>query len=100
TSRMIAFRKLCLALSALAVVVLLAGLATASPQLWQPSAVLAIVGLAIGLGAVPSLKGYQYTVWIMAAVVSAMIYPAAFLRWGDIDLRNKWLVLAVVQLVM
>jgi len=97
---MIEFRKLCLGLSALALLILLAGLATASPQLWQPAAMVAIVGLAIGLGAVPSLKGYQYTAWIMAAVISAMIYPGVFLRWGDIDLRNKWLVLAVVQLVM
>src|SRR5436190_8926523 len=29
-----------------------------------------------------------------------MIFPRPFLRWGDFDLRNKWLILIVVQLVM
>src|SRR5215471_19723224 len=29
-----------------------------------------------------------------------MIWPGAFLHWGDFDLRNKWLILVVVQLVM
>ena len=97
---MITFRKFCLGLSMLAVLFFTAGLVTRSTALWQPTAAIAIVGLAIGLGALPSLKGYQYTAWIIAAVVAALIYPAAFLKWGDLDLRNKWLVLGVIQLVM
>ena len=97
---MIVFRKFCLGLAAVAVLLVLAGVAAGSRSLWQPAAVTAVVALAIGLGAVPSLKGYQYTLWILAAVVAAMVYPTAFIKWGDLDLRNKWLVLAVVQLVM
>ena len=97
---MFSLRKLCLGLSVLGLAGTVAGLLAGAPALWSPCAVLAAVGLAIGLGAVPSLKGYQYTAWILAAVVAAMIYPAAFLKWGDFDLRNKWVVLAVVQLVM
>jgi bile acid:Na+ symporter, BASS family len=95
-----ALRKLCLGLSGLALLVLLVGLVLGQTSLWQPAAVAAAVALAIGLGAVPALKGYQYTAWILAAVVAGMIYPGAFLRWGDFDLRNKWLILLVVQLVM
>ena len=68
--------------------------------LWAPCAVVAAGGLALGLGSVSSLKGYQYTAWILAAVVAAMTYPSAFTHWGDLNLRNKWLLLAVVQLVM
>ena len=64
------------------------------------AAVITVVALAIGLGSVPALRGHQYTAWILAAVVAAMVYPAAFLRWGDLDLRNPWVVLIVVQLVM
>jgi len=64
------------------------------------AAVVAAAALAVGLGAVPSLKGYQFTAWIVAAVVAAMIYPSAFLRVGDFDLRNKWLILLVIQTVM
>jgi bile acid:Na+ symporter, BASS family len=95
-----ALRKLCLGLSGLAILVLLGGLLWGLPALWQPAAVVAAVALAIGLGAVAALKGYQYTAWIIAAVVAGMVYPSAFLHWGDFDLRNKWLILVVVQLVM
>lgn len=69
-------------------------------QLWQPIAVLAPVALAIGLRFIPKLRGYQFTSWIIAAVTAAMIYPQTFLRVGDFDLRNKWLILLIVQTVM
>lgn len=97
---MLAFRKFCLGVAAASLLAVFVGLALGNAALWSPAAVLAALGLAIGLGAVPSLKGYQYTAWILAAVVAAMIYPAAFLKWGDFDLRNKWVVLLVVQTVM
>lgn len=97
---MTSLRKAFLALSALALAILLVGLLLGRPALWQPAAVAATIALALGVGAVASLKGYQYTVWILAAVVAAMIYPAAFLKWGDFDLRNKWMVLIAVQTVM
>jgi len=97
---MLLFRKFCLYATAPALLGLGLGLALASPALWAPSAVAAALALAIGLGSVPSLKSYQYTAWIIAAVVAAMVYPAAFLKWGDFDLRNKWVVLVVVQTVM
>jgi bile acid:Na+ symporter, BASS family len=67
---------------------------------WQPAAVILTVALAISLRFVPKLRGYQFTAWIIAAVTAAMVYPAAFLKWGDFDLRNKWVILLVVQTVM
>lgn len=97
---MLELRRLCLGLCGLSLLALLAGLAIGCSSLCSAVAVVAAVSLAVGLGAIPSLKGYQYTAWIIAAVVAAMIYPGAFLKWGDFDLRNKWVVLAVVQLVM
>lgn len=93
-------RLACLALSAIGAVGTISGLVLGAPALSAPAAVLAAVGLALGLGAVTSLKSFQYTAWIIAAVVAAMIYPGAFLKWGDFDLRHKWVVLVVVQLVM
>jgi BASS family bile acid:Na+ symporter len=68
--------------------------------IWQPAATVAIISFAIGMGGINSLKTYRYTVWIIAAVVAAMIYPSAFTQWGNIDLRNKWLILVIIQLVM
>ncbi|WP_438482599.1 bile acid:sodium symporter family protein [Oleiharenicola lentus] len=97
---MLPLRKFCLYLVGPALLALLIGVGLANPSLWKPAAVVGTLCLAIGLGAAPKWKGYQYTVWILAAVVAAMVYPSAFLRWGEIDLRNKWLVLVVVQLVM
>jgi BASS family bile acid:Na+ symporter len=93
-------KKICLWLSALLLIVLLTGIMKLEPRLWQPAAVCFSVCMAIGIGAVPALKGYQYTAWIITAVVAGMIYPAAFLHWGSVDLRNKWLILLVVQTVM
>jgi BASS family bile acid:Na+ symporter len=93
-------RKICLMLSGLAAIVLLWGILSAQPQLWQTAAVSLCLFGAIGLGAVPALSSYQYTAWIITAVVAAMIYPSAFLKWGGFDLRNKWLILIVVQMVM
>ena len=97
---MIALRKCFLGVAGLGLVALIAGLVAGNPSLWQPAALAVAVGVAIGIGAVPALKGYQYTAWIATAVVAAMLYPASFLHWGDFDLRNKWLILLVVQTVM
>lgn len=71
-----------------------------TPTFWQPAAVILTVAFAIGLRLVSKLRGYQFTAWIIAAVTAAMIYPAAFLKWGSLDLNNPWLILLVVQLVM
>lgn len=95
-----AFRKISLGLAGLSLILLFAGIFMQRMNIWQPAAVCLAVFLAIGIAAIPALKGYQYTAWIIAAVVAGMIYPAAFLKWGDFDLRNKWLILIVVQLVM
>lgn len=97
---MLPLRKFCLALATVAALALITGLALDRAAVWQPAAVTLAVTLALGFGAVPALRGYQYTAWIIVAVVAAMIYPNAFLRWGDFDLRNRWLVLFIVQAVM
>lgn len=93
-------RKLCLGLSAISLLILIIGLLTQNPQLWQPAALAFSVSASIGIGIIPLLENYQYTAWIITAVVAGMIYPSAFLNWGSFDLRNKWLILLVVQLVM
>jgi bile acid:Na+ symporter, BASS family len=100
---MLIARKACLIVSAASVLLLLAGLALRNASLWQPAAVVASVGLAIGLGGVRSLRTYQFTAWIIAAVVTALVYPS-FLQTFSPDNPerpgNKWLMLILVQLVM
>src|SRR5262245_58422749 len=90
----------CLMAGAIMFVVLLIGIIMQLPVLYQSGAIGTAVFLAIGLGAIPALKGYQYTAWIIAAVVAGMMYPEAFTHWGDINLRDKWLLLIVIQMVM
>jgi len=81
-------------------IALLIGIMLQQPALYKPSALITAVSAAIGLGAVPSLKGYQYTTWIISAVIAGMIFPEAFKNWGGIDLRDKTLILVIIQLVM
>ncbi|HEX7070586.1 MAG TPA: bile acid:sodium symporter, partial [Rhodothermales bacterium] len=94
-------RRLGLVAAGLSAAVLLISLAGMLGPAWAaPSGLALTVFLAFGLGAVPSLKGYQYTAWIVAAIVVGMLYPQYVLHWGDFDLRNPWLILIIVQLVM
>ncbi|RYF54958.1 MAG: bile acid:sodium symporter family protein, partial [Cytophagaceae bacterium] len=92
--------KLPLLIAALAFAALLIGLLIQQPTIWQPAAVLAAVSFAFGMQAIQALKTYQYTAWIIVVVVAGMIYPGAFTHWGTFDLRNKWLILVIIQLVM
>ena len=87
-------------IACLATVVLVVALVAQIEMLWQPAAVISIVSFGIGMGNITSLKSFRYTAWIIAAVIVAMIYPSAFTHWGNIDLRNKWLILVIIQLVM
>lgn len=93
-------RKVCLAISAVSLLLLVAGLALHNVSVWQPAAVVAFVALAIGLGAVPMLRGYQFTAWIIAVTTAAMIYPASLLHLGPVDLQNPWIMLFAIQAVM
>ena len=93
-------RRLALALVPIALILLLAGVALQRADLWRPGAVALGVSLAIGIGAIPALRGYQFTVWIITTVVAGMTYPTELLHWGDFDLRNKWVILVAVQTVM
>jgi len=94
------YGKYFLYLSGLAVVALLAGVMLHEPMLYNPAALTATISLAIGLGSVPALKGYQYTAWIISAVVAGMLFPQAFTTWGSVNLRDKTLILVIIQLVM
>jgi BASS family bile acid:Na+ symporter len=67
---------------------------------WQPALVGLTAAMAIALRFTKNFRGYQFTAWIIVAVTAAMIYPAQFLHVGGFDLRNRWLILVVVQLVM
>jgi len=93
-------RRACLVFAALAAALLLAALTGAMPSAAAPAALAMVVFAAIGFGAVPQLAGYQYTAWIVVAIVAGMLYPDQLLHVGEFDMRNPWLILIIVQLVM
>ena len=71
-----------------------------APEACGPFAVSCIILLAVGLSSVPRLRGYRFTVCVVAAVVAPMIYPQYVLRPAGLNMRNGRLFLFIVQLVM
>jgi len=69
-------------------------------SIWKIGLILGFSSVAIGVGHVKILSGYQYTFWIITAVCAGLIYPEFFLHVGDFDMRNKWLILIIIQMVM
>jgi bile acid:Na+ symporter, BASS family len=67
---------------------------------WQPVLVVLTAAFAIALRGSKTFCGYQFTAWIIAVVTAAMIYPAQFLHAGGFDMRNKWVMLIAIQMVM
>lgn len=93
-------RGLFLVAAGIGLLMLITGWLGDLPGLAGWGAMILVVGLAVGAGAIPQLRSYQFTAWIVAAVTVALIRPDLFQQWGGLDLRSKWMVLLVVQLVM
>lgn len=92
--------RYCLVLSIAGAATVIIGLFVQSILIWQPAIICTAISFAVGMGAIPVLKPFRYTAWIMAAVLAGMVYPSFFTHWGDFDLRNKWLILIIIQFVM
>lgn len=93
-------RKIALALVPLALILLGVGLGLRRPELWQPAALTLAAAAAIAAGAFPATRGYQFTLWVLMAVVAAMLFPQDVLHWGRVDLTHPWIKLVAVQTVM
>lgn len=92
-----ALKKLCLIASGVALVATLAGIGMSRPDIWQPSLLATLVALAFGIGSIPALKGFAFTVWILVAVAAGMLFPADVLK---LNVSNKLLVIQAVMFGM
>lgn len=92
--------KIFLIIGAVAAAALIGGIILQHENIYKPFALITAISAAIALGGIRSLKGYQYTAWIIAAVVAGMMYPAAFSNWGSFNLRDKAVILLIIQIVM
>lgn len=68
--------------------------------IWKLGLIFGFSSIAIGVGHLKVLSGYQYTFWIITAVCAGLLYPEFFLHVGSFDMRNKWLILIIIQMVM
>lgn len=68
--------------------------------IWQAALVILLAAIALALRFTKKLRGYQFTAWIVAVVTATMFYPAYILHAGGFDMRNKWVMLIAIQLVM
>ncbi|WJS93922.1 bile acid:sodium symporter family protein [Flavobacterium johnsoniae] len=68
--------------------------------IWKLGLLFGFSSIAIGAGHLKVLSGYQYTFWIITAVCAGLLYPDFFLHVGSFDMRNKWLILIIIQMVM
>ncbi|MEM6632875.1 MAG: bile acid:sodium symporter family protein [Bacteroidota bacterium] len=69
-----------------------------SPTDAGPFAVAAFVCFALGIRNFTSIKGLSYTLWIFAAVIAAMFYPATFQSYGSFEFKT--LIVPLLQLIM
>ncbi|MEA5257839.1 bile acid:sodium symporter family protein [Arcicella aquatica] len=89
-----------LGISAITLLILVYTFIQENSAISKVALVVTVLSFTLGMGSISALKSYQYTAWIIVAVVAGMVYPAAFTHWGTIDLRNKWLILIIIQFVM
>jgi BASS family bile acid:Na+ symporter len=92
--------RLGLAVAAVTGLVAVTGWFAGRGDIWQPAAVVASVAAAVGCRAIPALVTYQFTVWVLVTVVLGMLYPERCLSLGGLDMKNKHLLTAMIQLVM
>ncbi len=102
---MLAVRKVALGLFPIALLITLIAWATGAIAIAKAAGAIAVIALPIGLGAIPLLRGYQFTAWIVAAVVCPLLFPHAFLNpqiteTFSIKINHPWAVLIIIQLVM
>jgi BASS family bile acid:Na+ symporter len=102
---MLAVRKAALGLFPIALLITLIAWVTGTVEIAKGAGTIAVVSLPIGLGAIPMLRGYQFTAWILAAVVCPLFFPHAFLNpqvteHFSIRINHPWAVLIIIQLVM
>ncbi|TWT91046.1 Sodium Bile acid symporter family protein [Pseudobythopirellula maris] len=93
------FSRIVFILAALAAIVGAAALAIGQPY-GGAALVAALFLAAVGLSGSGAMRSFAFTVWMVAGIALAMLYPESLQRVGPIDLHNAWLKLLIVQAVM
>ena len=89
-----------LAASAAGALIAVVGALMQATNVWHGGLVLGVTGFAIGAGFWPALRSYQFTLWIIAGFVAAMVYASELIIWGGFNITHKWIVFLVIQATM
>jgi BASS family bile acid:Na+ symporter len=72
--------------------------ATDTGMLAKAVAVLSAIVCACAVTLRTSLRKLAFTAWVMTCVLAAFCFPAAFIHWGDFELKK--LIVPLIQLIM
>ncbi len=72
--------------------------ATETASLAKAVAVLSAVVCACAVTLTSNLRKLAFTAWVMTCVVAAFCFPAAFIHWGNFELKK--LIVPLIQLIM
>lgn len=92
------FYKFCLSLSVLLFILFIFLYLTDTRQLSGPILIIALSSLAIGVRALPTIKGFSYSLMIISAVAISMYYPSYFIGVGSF--KFKLLIIPLLQIIM
>ena len=85
-------------LSLLSALVILLLLLTGYKSQTGPAVIFLFIALAIAFQGNKGLKGFSYTMVVLASVAAALFYPALFTKWGSFNLSI--LIVPLIQLIM
>ncbi|TWT86001.1 Sodium Bile acid symporter family protein [Posidoniimonas polymericola] len=83
-----------------ALAVALVGVGLGQTAIAKNAAVAGFLALALGIGAVSTLRTFRFTAWVTAAVAAALAYPTLFQPFGVGTPSDKLLLLVLIQAVM
>ena len=90
--------KICLGICAFAALAIVVMLVIGNRVEVGPLVLTFVISLAIGIRAIPSLKGFTYTVCIFASITAAMFYPQYFDHIGSFQFTT--LIIPLLQIIM
>jgi BASS family bile acid:Na+ symporter len=90
--------KICLNLSGLTLLSCIILYSLQKPEIANPLLILFFVLFLIGMNSIEWLKGFAFTIWVIAAATISMIYPQYITSIGGYKTEN--LIVPLIQLIM
>lgn len=96
--KQISVYKILLGIASICLMTALALVFTGNTAKAGPLFITLFVALAFGVRGYKAFKGFSYTIWIFAAVATAMYYPQPFISLGNFQVKT--LIVPLLQIIM